>query len=75
MRSFSEVMQVRNVPGLDLPGIDFVRVAQGLGCDAVRVTKSSELASALKRGVAHDGTSLIEVMVDSAVPLLYAKKS
>ena len=40
MRSFSQVMQVRNVPGLDLPGIDFVPIAQGLGCDAVRVTKN-----------------------------------
>ena len=75
MRSFSQVMQVRNVPGLDLPGIDFVRIAQGMGCDAVRVGKSSELAQALKRGLAHDGVSLIEVMVDSAVPLLYAPKS
>ncbi len=75
MRSFSQVMQVRNVPGLELPGIDFVRIAEGMGCEAVRVTKSSELASALKRGLAHKGTSLIEVMVDSAVPLLYAQKS
>jgi benzoylformate decarboxylase len=75
MRSFSQVMQVRNVPGLDLPGIDFVQIAQGLGCDAVRVGKASELAPALARGLAHDGTSLIEVMVDSAVPLLYAKKN
>jgi benzoylformate decarboxylase len=75
MRSFSQVMQVRNVPGLDLPGIDFVRIAQGMGCDAVRVNKSSELAPALARGLAHDGVSLIEVMVDSAVPLLYAQKS
>jgi benzoylformate decarboxylase len=75
MRSFSQVMQVRNVPGLDLPGIDFVRIAQGLGCDAVRVAKSSELAPALKRGLAHDGVSVIDVMVDSAVPLLYAQKS
>ena len=74
MRSFSQVMQVRNVPGLDLPGIDFVRIAQGLGCDAVRVAKSSELAPALKRGLAHDGVSVIDVMVDSAVPLLYAQK-
>ena len=74
MRSFSQVMQVRNVPGLDLPGIDFVKIAEGMGCDAVRVTKSSELAPALQRGLAHDGTSLIEVMVDSAVPLLYAQK-
>ena len=74
MRSFSQVMQVRNVPGLDLPGIDFVAIAQGMGCDAARVSQSSELGSALKRGLAHHGTSLIEVMVDSAVPLLYAKK-
>jgi benzoylformate decarboxylase len=74
MRSFSKVMQVRNVPGLDLPDIDFVKIAEGLGCDAVRVTKSSELAPALKRGLSHAGTSLVEVMVDSAVPLLYARK-
>jgi benzoylformate decarboxylase len=73
MRSFSQVMQVRNVPGLDLPGIDFVQIAQGMGCDAVRVSRASDLAPALKRGLAHAGTSLIEVMVDSAVPLLYAK--
>jgi benzoylformate decarboxylase len=74
MRSFSQVMQVRNVPGLDLPGIDFVQMAQGLGCDAVRVSKASELAPALQRGLAHDGASLIEVIVDSSVPLLYAQK-
>ena len=74
MRSFSKVLQVRNVPGLDVPGIDFVQIAQGLGCDAVRISKSSDLAPALKRGLAHDGVSLIEVIVDSAVPLLYAQK-
>ena len=61
--------------GVDLPGIDFVQIAEGLGCDAVRVGKASELAPALKRGLAHDGVSLIEVMVDSTVPLLYEKKS
>jgi benzoylformate decarboxylase len=74
MRSFSQVMQVRNVPGLELPDIDFVKIAEGMGCDAVRVARSSELAPALKRGLAHNGVSLIEVMVDSAVPLLYAPK-
>src|SRR3979490_2960956 len=74
MRSFSQVMQVRNVPGLDLPGIDFVRIAEGMGLDAVRVGKAAELAPALSRGLAHDGVCLIEVMVESAVPLLYGKK-
>jgi benzoylformate decarboxylase len=75
MRSFSQVMQVRNVPGLDLPGIDFVQIAQGLGCDAVRASKASELARAFKRGLAHDGVSLVEVIVDSVVPQLYTQKS
>jgi benzoylformate decarboxylase len=75
MRSFSQVMQVRNVPGLDLPGIDFVQIAQGMGCDAVRITKAVELPSALARGLSHDGVSLVEVMVDSAVPLLYTQKN
>ncbi len=75
MRSFSQVMQVRNVPGLDLPGIDFVRIAEGMGCDAVRVAKASELAPALKRALAHRDVSLVEVVVDSAVPLLYAQKN
>ncbi|MCP3463461.1 benzoylformate decarboxylase [Bradyrhizobium sp. CCGUVB23] len=73
MRSFSQVMQVRNVPGLELPGIDFVKLAEGMGCDAMRVTKAAELGDALKRALTSNGTSLVEVVVDSAVPLLYAK--
>jgi benzoylformate decarboxylase len=60
-------------PGLDLRH-RFRQVAEGMGCDAVRVSQSSELAPALRRGLAHDGVSLIEVTVDSAVPLLYAPK-
>ncbi len=73
MRSFSQVMQVRKVPGLDMPGLDFVKIAEGMGCDAARVTKSSELAGALKRALSHNGTSLVEVLVDSVVPVLYAR--
>jgi benzoylformate decarboxylase len=74
MRSFSQVMQVRNVPGLDLPGIDFVKLAQGMGCDAVRVSKAAELAPALRHGLGHAGVSLVEVVVDSAVPMLYGQR-
>ena len=74
MRSFSQVMQVRNVPRLELPGIDFVRLAEGMGCHAVRVSKAAELGEALKRGMAFEVTSLVEVVVDSAVPVLYGQK-
>jgi benzoylformate decarboxylase len=74
MRSFSQVMQVRNVPGLDLPGLDFVKLAEGMGAHAVRVEKSSELAGAFAASLQHPGVSLVEVIVDSAVPVLYGQK-
>ncbi|MGM4916890.1 benzoylformate decarboxylase [Tardiphaga sp. 813_E8_N1_3] len=74
MRSFSQVMQVRNVPGLDLPGLDFVKLAEGMGAHAVRISKSSELAAAFAAGLQHPGVSLVEVIVDSAVPVLYGQK-
>ncbi|SFL71714.1 benzoylformate decarboxylase [Bradyrhizobium sp. NFR13] len=74
MRSFSQVMQVRNVPGLDLPGLDFVKLAEGMGAHAVRIEKSSELAGAFARSLQHPGVSLVEVIVDSAVPVLYGQK-
>jgi benzoylformate decarboxylase len=45
-----------------------------MGCDAVRVGKAPALEAALKRSLSHKGTSLVEVIVDSAVPLLYARQ-
>lgn len=74
MRSFSQVMQVRNVPGLDLPGLDFVKIAEGMGAHAVRVSTSSELEKAFRHSLQYEGVSLVEVVVDSAVPVLYGQK-
>ncbi len=73
MRSFSQVMQVRNVPGLELPNIDFVQLAQSMGCAAERVSRCEDLSTALSRALSHDGVFVLEAMLDSAVPLLYAK--
>lgn len=74
MRSFSQVMQVQAVPGLDLPGIDIVAIAQGFGASAERVEKAADLVAALRRGFARGGTHVVEVVVDSAVPMLYDRK-
>ena len=74
MRSFSQVMQVRDVPGLDLPGIDFVQLAKSMGAHGIRVETAKELTGALKRGLAYDGVCIVEVMVDGAVPVLYGQK-
>jgi Thiamine pyrophosphate-requiring enzymes [acetolactate synthase, pyruvate dehydrogenase (cytochrome), glyoxylate carboligase, phosphonopyruvate decarboxylase] len=56
------------------PASIFVRLAEGMGCAAVRVETSAELMPALKRAFTETGTNLIEVIVDSAVPILYGQK-
>ena len=40
MRSFSRVLGVQGAPGIDVPGLDFVRLAEGMGCPGMRVERS-----------------------------------
>jgi benzoylformate decarboxylase len=71
LRSFSQVLQVRDVPGIDLPGLDFVALAGGMGCPGRRVTRPGELDAALAEAMAAEGPVLVQVVVDAAVPTLY----
>ncbi|HEY8610447.1 MAG TPA: thiamine pyrophosphate-dependent enzyme, partial [Roseomonas sp.] len=73
MRSFSRVLQVRDAPGIDLPGIDFVSIARGMGCPARAVATPGELDAALAEAMAADGPMLVEVAVDGAIATLYDK--
>ena len=41
MRAFSQVLKVKSPPGTDLPDLDFVSVARGMGCAAIRVTRAT----------------------------------
>jgi benzoylformate decarboxylase len=58
------------VPGLELPGIDFVSLAASLGCPAVRVSAPGDLGDALAGALAEDGPRLIDVAVDPTAPPL-----
>jgi benzoylformate decarboxylase len=58
------------VPGLDVPGIDFVRVAGGLGVDAERVEEAARLPEALGRAVGAGRPYLLDVAVERSVPKL-----
>jgi len=71
LRSFSQVLQVRDVPGIDLPDLDFVSLARGMGCPGLRVTRVEELDAALADALRSEGPMLLEVVVDPAVPVLY----
>lgn len=70
LKSFAELLQTPGVPGLDLPGLDFVALAQGYGCGGERVTNPEDLEEAVGRGIGLDRTHPIEVTIDSTVPPL-----
>lgn len=50
---------------LNSPGLDFVRLAQGMGVSAVRATTAESFTAALERALATPGPHLIEAMVPS----------
>ena len=43
--------------------VDFCKVAEGLGCKAIKVTTKEEVASAIKIAMEHDGPVVIECMI------------
>jgi benzoylformate decarboxylase len=61
---------LEDIPGLELPGIDFVSLAASLGCRAERVTAPADLGEALAGALADDRPRLIDVTVDPAPPPL-----
>lgn len=60
-----------DLPGVELGGIDFCAVAEGLGCAAERVEQLSELAPALRRAFAADGPTVLHVPVTRSGHKLY----
>jgi benzoylformate decarboxylase len=70
LKSFANMLHTPGVPGLDLPGLDFVSLAAGYGMTAERVTDPAKLASVLQHGMTLDRPHLIEVEVDATVPPL-----
>jgi benzoylformate decarboxylase len=71
MRAFSQTLKVSGAPGIELPGLDFVSLAAGLGCPGIRVERGEELASRLREASAARGPYLVEVRVDPEIPTLY----
>ncbi|WP_233853184.1 benzoylformate decarboxylase [Paraburkholderia sp. HD33-4] len=55
------------VQGTDLPGLDFVTIAAGMGCPGARVSEAAELADVLRRALSADdvksGPTLVEAIV------------
>lgn len=64
LKSFCDFTNVgRNVPGMDIPGIDVVKIAQGYGMAAQAVDRAEDLEPALKKAFSSPGPCLISVNV------------
>ncbi|HDR8967701.1 TPA: benzoylformate decarboxylase [Burkholderia vietnamiensis] len=51
------------VQGTDLPGLDFVKLADGMGCPGVRLSDADGLRDALRSALASNGPALVEIEV------------
>jgi len=70
LKAFAAFEGVSGVPGLDLPGLDIVRLAEGFGCAARRVTEPGDVADALRDALRRDGPVLLEVPITPEPPRL-----
>jgi benzoylformate decarboxylase len=61
LRWFAGVLQVEDVPGLDVPGLDFCALARGYGVDALHANSGASLKAALEQALASNKPFLIEV--------------
>ena len=71
VKSLGARMGIAHMPGSDVPGVDFVEVARGFGCNAMRVEHAADLAPALAQAYASDQPWLIDVQMDRAADKLY----
>jgi benzoylformate decarboxylase len=58
---FANALKVENVPGLDVPGIDFCSLAKGYGVSSFQATSSNALTAALSHSLKASRPTLIEV--------------
>lgn len=71
MRAFSKILNSTAIPGIELPGIDFLKIAEGLGCKARRVVAHTDLVSALEEAHHTEGPYLLEVAIDPNTGSVY----
>ena len=61
LRRFEQALKVDGVPGLDVPGIDFLPLAKGYGVEGINAATAEELKQVLTTALASPTPTLIEV--------------
>jgi benzoylformate decarboxylase len=71
LKAFTKIIHVDNVPGMELPGIDFPSLATAFGCKSIRVERAQDVADALSRALREPGPMLVEIAVDPSTSAVY----
>lgn len=70
LKEFADLEQTPNVPGLDLPGLDITRLAEGYGANTLQASNRQQFEQAFNAALGHMGTSVIVVQVSSKLGAL-----
>jgi benzoylformate decarboxylase len=70
LKSFAVVEQTPGVPGLDLPGLDYVSIAKGYGCDAAYIDDLGAIKQAANAAWNKDLPTVLEIPISPQVPPL-----
>lgn len=65
VRQWQDLFHQKNYVATPLTGPDFVKLAQAYGIAAERVTRKADVGPALERAMAHDGSYLVEFVVEA----------
>ena len=68
VRQWQDLFHKKNYVATPLTGPDFVMLAQAYGIQAERVTRKADVTPALERAMAHDGSYLVEFVVETDGP-------
>jgi benzoylformate decarboxylase len=67
LRWFADLLDAPKAPGMEIPGIDFVRIAEGYGVPAVAVSSREDLHEALAGRVRRRPTGPALIQVDTTM--------
>lgn len=70
LKSFAVLEDTPGVPGLDLPGLDFVALAQGYGAHGVRAENADQIRAVCAEAFSRKGPTVMEVPVLPTIPPL-----
>lgn len=77
LKAFAAFQRTPGVPGLDLPGLDIARVADGMGSEARRIASAAKLPGACVEAFANArsrrGPVLLDIVVDPEIGDLFGQ--